>query len=309
MINKKILKVVGITLGITMISSVAFAGSNITAAITNFKLYLNGTKVDKEIVVVNNSSYLPVRAISEALGLKVNWDEKTTTISLEGNANGNEAVLKETLSLAQKEKADLQKQVTDLNSTVTTLTSENTALKSQLAGYKGEVPTGEGEMVIPNITLGECVEQFKNNWNAQTPFKVKSKTFTDNVLGFKFLNTRNTLIYDSMVDSYDRYQGETHFLVNNTDYKYKKLTFSYANDVLNSNNECGMYARVKDIKGIREVISVDGVCTSGSSVTKNNDGIYTVTIDITGCESIGIHFLAAKTTSPSFALVFPFYAK
>lgn len=62
-----------------LLGTVVFAADleTIQASLTNIKLFLNGNKVDKKIIVVDGSSYLPVRAISEALGLDGNWNGDT----------------------------------------------------------------------------------------------------------------------------------------------------------------------------------------------------------------------------------------
>lgn len=62
----------------------------VTIGYRDIKIMLDGeelipTDVNGKYVepfIMNNSTYLPVRAIAEALGLRVEWDEKTNTISL-----------------------------------------------------------------------------------------------------------------------------------------------------------------------------------------------------------------------------------
>jgi hypothetical protein len=44
------------------------------AQFTDIKLFVGKTKVDKKVVIINSRSYLPVRALSEALKLNVGWD-------------------------------------------------------------------------------------------------------------------------------------------------------------------------------------------------------------------------------------------
>lgn len=49
----------------------------------------DGQKVN--VVVYNGTTYLPVRALSEALGLQVGWDQATETVTLKRGANTQEA--------------------------------------------------------------------------------------------------------------------------------------------------------------------------------------------------------------------------
>ncbi len=61
-----------------------------TITYRNIKILLNGVEVptDTEPFIrnANNTTYLPVRAISEALGLDVDWDEATSTVILSSAA-------------------------------------------------------------------------------------------------------------------------------------------------------------------------------------------------------------------------------
>lgn len=45
-------------------------------------VYLNGTNINANTITVNNSTYLPLRKISEAMGLKVDFNDKTGQIKL-----------------------------------------------------------------------------------------------------------------------------------------------------------------------------------------------------------------------------------
>jgi len=80
--------------------SVAYAAGTYTKTITayydNIKLSINGTIVTPKDVKGNvvdpftnsGTTYLPVRAVSEALGKKVDWDAKTKTVIITDQAPG-----------------------------------------------------------------------------------------------------------------------------------------------------------------------------------------------------------------------------
>lgn len=65
---------------------------------TDIKIELNGEKVTPvdangnvvEPFAINGTTYLPVRAVSNALGLNVGWDGATSTVKLTGTAGGTE---------------------------------------------------------------------------------------------------------------------------------------------------------------------------------------------------------------------------
>ncbi|MDO5399284.1 MAG: DUF1961 family protein [bacterium] len=67
----------------------------IDAVYNNIKIVINGTEtVPKDAngnsvnpFISEGTTYLPVRAVAEALGQKVNWDEKTNTVSITSDAN------------------------------------------------------------------------------------------------------------------------------------------------------------------------------------------------------------------------------
>jgi hypothetical protein len=51
-------------------------------AASKFNLVVNGKPVNTDIKIINDRSYIPLRAVSEALGDNVGWDNKTNTISI-----------------------------------------------------------------------------------------------------------------------------------------------------------------------------------------------------------------------------------
>ncbi len=73
-----------------LITTIVFANSEVKGVFSDVIIKLNGeTLVLKDAnnqtlqpVIINGSTYLPVRAISENLGLDVGWDGKTRTVSL-----------------------------------------------------------------------------------------------------------------------------------------------------------------------------------------------------------------------------------
>lgn len=69
----------GIALGLTLGLAVSGFAAEITQYIAekaNFPILVNGKEftTDKPIVTINNSTYLPLRAIGDALGVKVDWN-------------------------------------------------------------------------------------------------------------------------------------------------------------------------------------------------------------------------------------------
>jgi|GEM_PF-3644258 len=60
-----------------------FLGVGIGAyAASDIRLFVHGQQIDADVQMINGSSYVPLRVVSEALGAQVNWDEGTRTISI-----------------------------------------------------------------------------------------------------------------------------------------------------------------------------------------------------------------------------------
>lgn len=91
-------------------TGMVFAEGGIGAYFSDIKLYLNGEKIDKEVVVIDGLSYLPVRVIGEALNLNVAWDGKTQTIELKSKEDqmNSSSVDKEMLDIMTENNKQLQ---------------------------------------------------------------------------------------------------------------------------------------------------------------------------------------------------------
>src|SRR5689334_609642 len=72
--------VIGFLLGSTLF---AYAASYIVEDAT-FPIWVNGKefKSDKPIVTINSSTYIPLKAIGEALNIKVNWNSTLNRVEI-----------------------------------------------------------------------------------------------------------------------------------------------------------------------------------------------------------------------------------
>lgn len=80
----------GLVIGILLTSTLVFSFANIDeikAVFGNFNFVINGEKVSLQTqpIVVNGSTYLPVREIAKLLGYEVDYDSNSKTIILESN--------------------------------------------------------------------------------------------------------------------------------------------------------------------------------------------------------------------------------
>ncbi|MBC5731336.1 PepSY domain-containing protein [Pseudoflavonifractor hominis] len=77
-------------LALGMAAGAAVVRQKITAELRpDITVKVNGKvqDLDKDAISYNGSTYLPVRAIGEAVGMDVNWDSSTQTVSLDGASN------------------------------------------------------------------------------------------------------------------------------------------------------------------------------------------------------------------------------
>ncbi len=87
-INKLIASVLLCT---TLASTAVYAKSGV-------KLYVNGYRVNHNIILENGTTYVPVRAVSEALGADVIWEQETQTVFVNYNEEDTIAKVVENVS-------------------------------------------------------------------------------------------------------------------------------------------------------------------------------------------------------------------
>lgn len=83
---KKVLRyfVIGVIILILLMGTAI--GETITQTIqvvyNSVNLTVNGTKIQADNILYNGTTYVPLRAVSEALGKEVGWDQATMTASI-----------------------------------------------------------------------------------------------------------------------------------------------------------------------------------------------------------------------------------
>lgn len=75
----------------TMLTGVAYAGGvtkTIKAVFNSVNIAVNGQKVSADNILYNGTTYVPLRAVSEALGKDVVWDKGTNTANINDKGGG-----------------------------------------------------------------------------------------------------------------------------------------------------------------------------------------------------------------------------
>ncbi len=89
--------IMGLVIGCISTSGISVFAYNgkmsIEASFKNIRIFINGDELTSkssdgktlEPFIYNDSTYLPIRAIAEAIGRDVSWDPSTSTVYIEGN--------------------------------------------------------------------------------------------------------------------------------------------------------------------------------------------------------------------------------
>ena len=117
------------------------------SANSDVKIYVNGMRVNENIVMSNDRTYMPVRAVSEALGAQVNWDDASRSVFI-----------------TFTEDDAIAKVVSDVSSSVVSIIG-NYAGNETAASYNNPTVHGSGVIYKSNghiITNAHVVENVKN---------------------------------------------------------------------------------------------------------------------------------------------------
>lgn len=217
----------------------------INASFTDLKLFLNGNRVDKEILIVDGSSYLPLRALSEALGLEVDYNSQEKAIYLSqdsSSTNGDSAIINEfgILEKLEEENAELKQKIADL--------------ENELDGFKGVQDT-TGNIVY----AGDGIEPF----NYQTGYVGNGIQIVKN--GEVLWRTSNQL-------------SDTSYTKDNLKNQYNNYILMHSNTpsgfYLIYENERWQYMEFPTLKKYKKFKATLGL-TEGTSDTK-----YKITLEI-----------------------------
>ncbi len=133
-------------------NNIAFIAGSSVARVNGVQTTIQPTKL------INNTTYVPVRFIPEALGLYVNWDEKTNTVSIaEHKINTYVVAAGDSLwSLAKK-----------YNTSVTALKAANSLASDTIyVGQRLTIPINQIENGTPSVTYtSHTIKQGDNLWD------------------------------------------------------------------------------------------------------------------------------------------------
>lgn len=214
-------KILGITMaGVILATGVGFAEGGLSAMVSDIRLFLNGTRIDKEIININGTSYLPLRAISESLELDVDWNGKSKRIDLK-------PIQKENLSVEN----DLLDILSEKNKTLET---ENETLKELLKKNNIQIPKEAGTIAYLNSEGLEYLSKEGSYWiDVITGYDVADSRHKD-FLGNKH---RNYLIVHTSKTSGVRSSGTVNYALQGQYDTFKATVYPYNEKKVNFNRE------------------------------------------------------------------------
>ena len=151
-------------------------GSNgtktIQAVYKNIKVMIDGKelKTDKEPFTYEGTTYLPVRAVAEAVGKSVKWDSATQTVILGDESEQTQPVVEAPAKVVKSETKDTKaepEEKTESNA-ATISKAEFEKLKTGMS-YKEavEIIGGAGEMLSETGTVGEELHTVMYMWKGE----------------------------------------------------------------------------------------------------------------------------------------------
>ena len=126
-------------LAVTALTATSIGAANysrtINATYKNIKVNYNGTTstLSTEPFLVNGSTYVPLRAVSEVMGADVKWDGVNNIVMINGGNN--------TSSINNSQLAALQQDVSLKEAQIQSLNTQITQLQAELANYKNSSNT------------------------------------------------------------------------------------------------------------------------------------------------------------------------
>lgn len=134
-----------VIIGAIIFSSVALAAGsskNIKAYFSGIRILVDGKQQAStpEPLIYNDTTYVPIRLVSTALGASVSWDAGQNAVVITSNAQQNQAL--------QQQITDLKSQITQKDSQITQLTQQNSYLQSNILALQASLNEKEKQSSV-----------------------------------------------------------------------------------------------------------------------------------------------------------------
>lgn len=117
---------------------------NLQATYRNIQVTYNGQSkpISNEPFLVNGSTYVPLRAVGEILGVNATWHPTTNTVALSGGSTSS---------------GTSEAEIAQLNYQIAQLTRQLSEANAELANYKANSPTNNGSSSSNKPTSGSSI--------------------------------------------------------------------------------------------------------------------------------------------------------
>jgi len=140
-----------VLLAVTIIGAIVFSSMALAAGSTakSIKAYFSGIRIlvdgkqqasTPEPFVYNDTTYVPIRLVSTALGANVSWNAAQNAVVITSNAQQNQAL--------QQQITDLKSQITQKDSQITSLTQQNSYLQSNVLALQASLNEKEKQSSV-----------------------------------------------------------------------------------------------------------------------------------------------------------------
>ncbi|TZE82429.1 stalk domain-containing protein [Calorimonas adulescens] len=192
----------------TLFATAAFAATSggfkaINAWFGGIKIVANGKTLtsDTQPLMYNNSVYVPIRLVSEALGQKVTWDQNSYSVIISGSTADVDS---------------LKAQIAQKDATIASLQSDNAAKAARIAELEAQLKNQE-ESKKTASDLEDYLDDEYSTWN-RMDFSFDARGDADDLKltieidlsedGTRWSNTDEGDIEDWLNDIYDYVQDE-----------------------------------------------------------------------------------------------------
>lgn len=152
---------------------------NISAIFRNIHIVANGKVVqtDTEPFIVNGRTFVPLRAVSEALGAWVDWNQATSMVTIKGGTNTAEVeALKAQIAAKDAEIAKLKAQVDDKDKkgSLSALEKELKRDYDELRDVEIDKISLTGDEDKVTVTIEVDLDDFDREWKKLTDSQIKN---------------------------------------------------------------------------------------------------------------------------------------
>lgn len=248
-------KILSLFLVATLATTNSFTvlGSDYKTTISKSNIYIDGVKVTSVPLLINGSTYVPLRNLSETAGMKVDFDGKTNTI----NVNTTNQKPKEVAS-------------TNNSSAIKTIEKSNSKIYVNGIELTSDAVLVNGSTYVPLRNLTETAGMKVDFDNATGEININSNSS----------GSSDSEYYEFIENAYDNFTFEGSFVEGNKNDKYLKKYYELLNcQIPFVNKENGTTLYINEYNQLTGSVSKEPYnpkAFKDSLIDSDDDGIYDI---------------------------------